>query len=88
MLILQANATRFVLLGKPGAYTGLTIVITIALESSIKECGQMDKTAESHGFKVEIKQPPHPGSFSLCKDRGYFLRELISNASDARRAAI
>ncbi len=43
----------------------------------------MDKTAESHGFKAEIKQLLHILAHSLYKDRDIFLRELISNASDA-----
>lgn len=43
----------------------------------------MDTTVESYGFKAEIKQLLHILAHSLYKDRDIFLRELISNASDA-----
>lgn len=43
----------------------------------------MDTTVESFGFKAEIKQLLHILAHSLYKDRDIFLRELISNASDA-----
>lgn len=41
------------------------------------------QTTESYGFKAEIKQLLHILAHSLYKDRDIFLRELISNASDA-----
>jgi molecular chaperone HtpG len=43
----------------------------------------MDETTESYGFKAEIQQLLHILAHSLYKDREIFLRELISNASDA-----
>ena len=43
----------------------------------------MDATTESYGFKAEIKQLLNILAHSLYKDRDIFLRELISNASDA-----
>lgn len=43
----------------------------------------MDTTTESYGFKAEIQQLLHILAHSLYKDREIFLRELISNASDA-----
>lgn len=43
----------------------------------------MDVTVESFGFKAEIRQLLHILAHSLYKDRDIFLRELISNASDA-----
>jgi molecular chaperone HtpG len=43
----------------------------------------MDMTTESYGFKAEIQQLLHILAHSLYKDREIFLRELISNASDA-----
>jgi molecular chaperone HtpG len=43
----------------------------------------MEQTAESYGFKAEIQQLLHILAHSLYKDREIFLRELISNASDA-----
>lgn len=43
----------------------------------------MDTTTESYGFKAEIKQLLNILAHSLYKDRDIFLRELISNASDA-----
>jgi molecular chaperone HtpG len=39
--------------------------------------------SESHNFKAEIKQLLHILAHSLYQDRDIFLRELISNASDA-----
>lgn len=43
----------------------------------------MSATVESFGFKAEIQQLLHILAHSLYKDRDIFLRELISNASDA-----
>lgn len=43
----------------------------------------METTAESYGFKAEIQQLLQILAHSLYKDRDIFLRELISNASDA-----
>ena len=43
----------------------------------------MDTQPESYGFKAEIQQLLHILAHSLYKDRDIFLRELISNASDA-----
>lgn len=43
----------------------------------------MDAQPESYGFKAEIQQLLHILAHSLYKDRDIFLRELISNASDA-----
>ena len=43
----------------------------------------MENTAESYGFKAEIQQLLHILAHSLYKDRDIFLRELVSNASDA-----
>jgi len=43
----------------------------------------MDTQTESYGFKAEIQQLLHILAHSLYKDRDIFLRELISNASDA-----
>jgi molecular chaperone HtpG len=43
----------------------------------------MDVTNEAYGFKAEIKQLLHILAHSLYKDRDIFLRELVSNASDA-----
>ncbi len=43
----------------------------------------MDTTTESYGFKAEIQQLLHILAHSLYKEREIFLRELISNASDA-----
>ena len=43
----------------------------------------MDTHAESYGFKAEIQQLLTILAHSLYKDRDIFLRELISNASDA-----
>jgi molecular chaperone HtpG len=43
----------------------------------------MEQTTESYGFKAEIQQLLHILAHSLYKDREIFLRELISNASDA-----
>ncbi len=43
----------------------------------------MDATVESFGFKAEIRQLLHILAHSLYRDRDIFLRELISNASDA-----
>lgn len=43
----------------------------------------MDISTESYGFKAEIQQLLHILAHSLYKDRDIFLRELISNASDA-----
>lgn len=42
-----------------------------------------DRAAESFGFKAEIQQLLYILAHSLYKDRDIFLRELISNASDA-----
>ena len=43
----------------------------------------MDTPTESYGFKAEIQQLLHILAHSLYKERDIFLRELISNASDA-----
>lgn len=43
----------------------------------------MDSQAESYGFKAEIQQLLHILAHSLYRDRDIFLRELVSNASDA-----
>ena len=43
----------------------------------------MDTQTESHSFKAEIQQLLHILAHSLYKDRDIFLRELVSNASDA-----
>ena len=43
----------------------------------------MDTQTESYGFKAEIQQLLHILAHSLYKDRDIFLRELVSNASDA-----
>jgi molecular chaperone HtpG len=43
----------------------------------------MNTQTESYGFKAEIQQLLHILAHSLYKDRDIFLRELISNASDA-----
>lgn len=43
----------------------------------------MDTQTESHGFKAEIRQLLYILAHSLYKERDIFLRELISNASDA-----
>lgn len=40
-------------------------------------------STEAFGFKAEIKQLLHILAHSLYKDRDIFLRELVSNASDA-----
>jgi molecular chaperone HtpG len=42
-----------------------------------------NQSTESFGFKAEIQQLLHILAHSLYKDRDIFLRELISNASDA-----
>lgn len=42
-----------------------------------------DQTVESYGFKAEIQQLLYILAHSLYKDRDIFLRELVSNASDA-----
>lgn len=38
---------------------------------------------EAYSFKAEIKQLLHILAHSLYQDRDIFLRELVSNASDA-----
>jgi HSP90 family molecular chaperone len=43
----------------------------------------METTAESHKFQAETKALLHLMTRSLYSDRELFLRELISNASDA-----
>ena len=43
----------------------------------------METQTESYSFKAEIQQLLHILAHSLYKDRDIFLRELISNASDA-----
>ena len=43
----------------------------------------MSKQEESYNFKAEIKQLLHILVHSLYKDQDIFIRELISNASDA-----
>lgn len=45
--------------------------------------GEMQNQTEAFGFKAEIKQLLNILAHSLYKDRDIFLRELISNASDA-----
>src|SRR5438132_71467 len=42
-----------------------------------------EHTTSQYAFKAEIKQLLHILVHSLYKDRDIFLRELISNASDA-----
>ena len=43
----------------------------------------MNDQPESYGFKAEIQQLLYILAHSLYKDRDIFLRELVSNASDA-----
>ena len=42
-----------------------------------------EKLQDSYNFKTEVKQLLHILVHSLYKDQDIFLRELISNASDA-----
>ena len=42
-----------------------------------------EKATDSYNFKTEVKQLLHILVHSLYKDQDIFLRELISNASDA-----
>ena len=39
--------------------------------------------SDTHSFKAEVKQLLHILAHSLYKERDIFLRELVSNASDA-----
>ncbi|MCP4427439.1 MAG: molecular chaperone HtpG, partial [Chloroflexi bacterium] len=41
------------------------------------------QTKDSYNFKTEVKQLLHILVHSLYKDQDIFLRELVSNASDA-----
>ena len=49
----------------------------------MNETNDTQNQAENYRFKAEIKQLLHILAHSLYKDRDIFLRELISNASDA-----
>ncbi len=49
----------------------------------INDVNDESNQTEDYRFKAEIKQLLHILAHSLYKDRDIFLRELISNASDA-----
>jgi len=52
-------------------------------DTPINDIEDEQNQAEDYRFKAEIKQLLHILAHSLYKDRDIFLRELISNASDA-----
>ncbi|MDX1413487.1 MAG: molecular chaperone HtpG [Candidatus Promineifilaceae bacterium] len=53
------------------------------METPVNNIKEDPERAEEYRFKAEIKQLLHILAHSLYKDRDIFLRELISNASDA-----